>query len=220
MGRVEELASVAFKKMSLLETAEAREALSLDAKKCTVGEWRRRNLAKTGGVGGLTGVVGGPVGLALEGADLAYLLAAGGRACYGIGHILNREIDYENDIPLILAIWSDVATTASTVGAGKVGIKVSAKVGMKATSKVVGKVLSKMAFKGSTKASSKVAAKAAAKLIAKSMAKLSTKWIPIIGGLVSGGVNVWVISGLIKAAEQYYSNDYVVLDDEIFVDVD
>jgi hypothetical protein len=190
------------------------------ARRYTVREWKRRSVGKVAGVGGLTGVLGGPVGIALEGADIAYLLAACGRACYGVGHILGHEVDYEADIPLILAIWSDVATTATTVGAGKFGVKVSAKLGTKTMGKVVGKLVTKMAFKSSTKASSKVAAKAAAKLIAKSVAKLSTKWIPVIGGLVSAGVNVWVMSGLLDAAEKYYSNDFVVLGDDVVEDID
>jgi len=43
-----------------------------------------------------SGIIGGPIGFALEGVDLAVLLRVCSRACYGIGYILdNKEINYD-----------------------------------------------------------------------------------------------------------------------------
>lgn len=49
--------------------------------------------------------------------------------------------------------------------------------------------------------------------------KASTAWIPLFGGAVSGGVNVWLVKSFLDAAEQYYSAQqmdeavYLVLND-------
>ena len=49
------------------------------------------------------------------------------------------------------------------------------------------------------------------------MTKLTAKtglgWIPFIGGVVSAGVNWWLVDGLLTAAEQYYTNDYIIIND-------
>lgn len=63
---------------------------------------------------------------------------------------------------------------------------------------------------------SSAASKAATKLTAKLAAKTGFGWIPLIGGVVSAGINWWLLSGLLDAAETYYKSDYIVLkDDEI-----
>jgi hypothetical protein len=57
-----------------------------------VTQWRRKTIAKVTGVGFLTPILGGLGGGLLAALDLAYLFAAAGRGCYGIGHILGRDI--------------------------------------------------------------------------------------------------------------------------------
>lgn len=191
------------KKMALVGDDDAKQSLKNDANGKTIDEWKTGLKFKVAGVGGLTGVVGGPVGLLLEGADIAYLLAACGQACYGVGHIRGREIDYDLDIPMILAIWSGAAEAATYNVVGKTAIKVGGKVSIKVGAKVGSKLLAK------------VVPKVGAKLAAKAASKISTKWIPIIGGLVSAGINYWVADGLIEAADRYYLNDYVVVDEDL-----
>jgi hypothetical protein len=228
----------AIKSMALLNGKEAKEDLKKEALQHSLQEWKAISNAKVAGVGGLTGLLGGPIGLALEAGDIAYLFAASGRACYGVGHISGAEIDYENDIPLILAIWSGAAEATGFVATGKVGIKaggyivkaggkILGKFGTKVVAgatlsmagksggKVAGKIISKTFFKGSTKAASKIVTKVGAKVGAKVATKAGFKWLPLIGGVVSAGINYWVASGLMDAAQQYYNNEYIVFDDEL-----
>ena len=137
-------------------------------------------------------------------------------------------MDYVIDGKLILALWVGEGEIATAVPAGKVGIKINNKTASASTaSAVTGMVVSKVAAKLSTKLlaklTSKIVAKAVAKISVKLAAKTSTVWIPLFGGVVSGGVNVWLVGGLLKASEQYYtaqkSNEavYLVLNDNDFV---
>ena len=226
--------SKAIQSMALVGDEEAKEKLKDEALSfATVEDWKSRQVAKVAGVGGATGLLGGPWGLALEAADIAYLFAVSGRACYGVGHILGRELDYESDIPLILSVWSGAGETAAFVGIGQVGIKaggvaaktfgVSAKIIAGATlaatgkagGKVAGKIITKAAFKGGAKVSTKIVTKVGGKVGSKAATKLGFKWMPLIGGLVSAGINYWVANGLVEAAIDFYNSEYVVFDDEI-----
>ncbi|WP_298065759.1 hypothetical protein [uncultured Acinetobacter sp.] len=198
----------AIKGMALVADDEARKKLKEDALANSLDDWKIGLKMKVGGVGGLTGVLGGPVGLLLEGADIAYLLASCGQACYGIGHIKGRNIDYNIDIPIILAIWAGAAEASMYTVAGKSAMKIGGKVAIKSGvvigSQLLGKVIPKVA----------------AKIGAKLASKVSTKWIPIIGGIVSAGINIWVADGLLDAAEKYYSNNYVILDSDLSAIID
>jgi len=222
--------------MAMLGTSEARQKLKKDALGCTLDDWKYKSQAKCGGVGFLTGVVGGPMGLAMEAGDTGYLLAMAGQSCYGIGHILGKQIDYNKDIEGILAIWSGAAKGISKneidaitgtklavlpIG-GKMAVKLTAKTFPKLVSKVGGmtlpiiakKISPKLATKLATKVSTKVMGKAGAKVSAKVASKISTKWIPIAGGVISAGINIWIIDTMIGAAEEYYRSDYVLVDME------
>jgi EcsC protein family len=214
-----ETIAAAIRKMALIESAEAKESLKSTAKSYTLSGWKTAQTAKLGGVGALTGLVGGPVGLALEGLDIAYLLAAAGRGCYGIGHILGKDIDYDADLTMILAVWCGAAEASTTVAAGKIGIKVGGTTGLgigaKVAGKLAGKLASKSAFKLASKSGAVVVGLAATKLATKIASKLAVKWIPIIGGIVGAGINVWIMNGLLSAAESYYSAEYVVVSDDL-----
>jgi len=205
----------AIKSMALVESEESRLSLKNEARSYNITSWKDLTIAKVSSVGVLTGLAGGPVGLALEVGDIAYLLAASGRGCYGVGHILGCEIDYDSDINGILAIWSGVAEASNGVALGKVRFKISTKIGAKASGKILGKLVAKIVLKSGTKASQKILAKVIAKLLAKLTTKISTKWIPIIGGITSGGINFWVASGLMDAAQKYYDNEYLVFDESL-----
>lgn len=201
--------------MALLQSDAEREELRRNAQSHSMSDWKTKSVAKVAGVGGLTGLAGGPIGLALEAADLAYLFSAAGRACYGVGHILGAEIDYENDIQLILAVWTDAAEVSGCASVGKVAVKVGGKAGIKVAGKSAAKIMSKVAVKGSTKAANKIIAKVGAKLLGKLTTKVAAKWIPFVGGAISAGINYWVADGLMSAAERYYSNEYLLLGDEL-----
>jgi hypothetical protein len=74
-----------------------------------VVRWTDRQRHKVGAVGFLTGLPGGLLIPPMIAGDIAYLMAVAGRGCYGVGHIFKRQIDYERDIPMILAVWSGAA---------------------------------------------------------------------------------------------------------------
>ena len=46
------------------------------------------------------------------------------------------------------------------------------------------------------------------KLVAKLFAKAETSWVLILGGVVSGGINWWLIDGLLEVAENYHRYNY------------
>lgn len=219
-----ETIAAAIHKMALIGSDDAKNSLRTTAKTYSLDGWKRIHVAKLGTVGALTGVVGGPVGLALEGLDIAYLLAASGRGCYGVGHIKDRDIDYDVDLAMILAIWCGAAEAGGAIVAGKIGIKIAGKVavtiGANIAGKLAGKLAAKAAMKLGSKGGAKVIAYASSKLVAKIASKMSVKWIPILGGIVGAGINVWIMNGLMTAAVSYYSNEYVILSDDLAFDLD
>jgi hypothetical protein len=172
--------------MALKGSDEAKDELRRAAKQYSVEGWTAAQIAKAGAVGAVTGLPGGPLGLALEGLDIAYLLAAAGRGCYGVGHIKGRDVDYEWDLSLILAIWCGAAEACGAIAAGKVGIKVAGKaavgIGANVAGALAGKLAAKSAMKFGSKAGAKVVALASTKLAAKVLAKASVKWVPLLGG--------------------------------------
>jgi len=199
----------AIESMAMMDT-ESKKELKESTKDHDFNSWKTQCLGKGGGVGFLTGLAGGPVGIALEVADTGYLIAMAGRASYGVGHIHNKVIDYENDIEGILAIWAgagktinkrDLALKTAIPVAGKIIVKANFKFGMKIAAKL----------------SSKILAKASAKLSAKIASKLATKWVPILGGVVSGAINIWVLDGLIDAAEDYYTSDAILINEDVLL---
>jgi hypothetical protein len=36
----------------------------------------------------------------------------------------------------------------------------------------------------------------------------------VLGGAISAGINVWLLTGLMDAAEAYYKSDYLIIHDE------
>jgi hypothetical protein len=205
----------AFTSMADFGSSSAKAELMTEAGRHSLDEWKSVNRAKTGGTGVLTGILGGPWALAAEGADMAYLLRTSARASIGIGHILDKDVEHEVDMYAILAIWCGVAQATMHVATGKFAVKVGGKLGMQYGLTTTATVVAKSVLKGNPKIAAKIATKAAGKLGAKLATKLGTKWIPVVGGVASAAVNIWVINGLMDAAQGYYTNDYVVFDNEI-----
>ena len=123
MSPLHEKLAAAIHAMALKGSDEAKDELRRAAKQYLVQGWTAAQIAKAGAVGAVTGLPGGPLGLALEGLDIAYLLGAAGRGCYGVGHIKGRDVDYESDLSIILAIWCGAAEACGAIAAGKVGIR-------------------------------------------------------------------------------------------------
>jgi len=63
----------------------------------------------------------------------------------------------------------------------------------------------KLARKKVVKLGAKLATKLSIKLAKKLGAKAFAGAVPIVGSIVGGGVNLWIINGLIEAADKYYS---------------
>ena len=201
------LIAKAIESMAMMDI-DSKKELKQSTQNHDFNSWKMQCLGKGGGVGFATGLLGGPVGIALEVADTGYLIAMAGRASYGVGHIHNKVIDYENDIEGILAIWAgagktiskgDLAVLTTAPIAGKLVVKANAKIGVKIAAKV----------------SSKIIGKTSAKIAGKVASKLTTKWIPIIGGIVSAAINAWVLDGFIDAAEDYYNSDAILINDNL-----
>jgi transcription termination factor NusB len=183
--------------------------------------WKAERLAAVGAPGALTGAIGGPVGLSAILPELWLCERNGTTGAFGIGHLLGCQIDYNLDREMILAIWAGEGSLETSVPAGKVGIKINNKAASSA--RLMGVVIQFSLLKGSAKLLVKLSAKLVAKVAAKIGAKLAVKTggaaIPIYGAFVSGGVNLWLVQGLLNAAEQYYSAQsmnqavYLVLND-------
>lgn len=204
----------AFSSMANFNSTQEKEELSKEIKHYNLDSWKNLNRTKTGSAGFATGVLGGPWAVAAEGADMAYLLRTCARASIGIGHILNADIDHEEDIYAILAIWSGAAEAANHAVQGKLLIKVGSKVGIKYGAATTAAILSKSTLKGGSKLATKIIALASSKMAAKLSTKIATKWIPVVGGAASAAVNLWVINGFMDAAHKYYTNEYLSVDEE------
>lgn len=209
-----------FKGLSNLGTEQERLVLEQKVKNYSgISAWKQDNISLVVASGAASGMAGGLVGLAAIPVDLMWCGRIGAHGSIGVGYILGCDVDFEQDMNMILAIWGGIGEASMTVPAGKVGIKVGGKIAAKSvaivTGAVTGTVIYKYALKGGSKLSAKLAAKATSKAATKFMTKLAAKtgvgWIPFIGGAVSAGVNWWLVDGLLTAAEQYYSNDYVIL---------
>jgi hypothetical protein len=117
-----ELYGAAIRRAALMWSDAEKLKLEEHARKKGLVRWTALQKRKVGAVGFLTGLPGGIWAAPLEVADLAYLLGTVGRGCYGIGHILNRSVDHEHDLPMILAVWSGTAHMATAATAGQVAM--------------------------------------------------------------------------------------------------
>jgi hypothetical protein len=112
--------------MALLGDEGAKVKLCADAQQYSITEWKLLFQTKVTTIGAITGIPGGIGGALFTTADILYLFTASGRACYGIGYIIDkRPVDYDSDIANILSIWAGVAKATNRVAVGKFGLKLS-----------------------------------------------------------------------------------------------
>jgi hypothetical protein len=181
-------------------------ALRRQARRHTLDSWRKYLRWRVGSVGALAGLPGGPISVLCEGVDLLYLIRTSGRGCLGIGHIMKqRPVNYDNDLLLILALWSGAATAAMALTAGKFAIKLGSPVlvtvGAKAAGASIGTTVTKVTLKLGTKTTAAILSSVATKFITKAATKIGMKAIPIVGGIAGAVINLWVLNGLLDAAE-------------------
>jgi len=190
--------------------------------------WRYKYQAYGAGTGFLGGVTGGPLGIGMTVADLIALRRFLLRGVVGIGLLEGKKIDLKTDLPAITMIWSGKMSVLEIPEYA--GAKVAVKIGQKAQIKSMMLVVdagSKLLAKAASKASVKLGNKSLAKtlplivtpLTAKAASKVSAKqlfsWIPVLGGAVSGGVNIWIIRDFLKSAQVYYRNEDFVVDADL-----
>jgi hypothetical protein len=142
-------------------------------------------------------------------ADVLFLMNRMSVCSYGIGAIIGSsqnlgDILEEEDFAIVLARWGG-EEDLTNAALGKTCSELVAKVGGKAATKVLAKQAAKSA---GILLGKKLAGKVGIKVGAKFGAKLGTKavsgWIPILGATVSGGINLWFITGIADAAESWY----------------
>jgi len=77
---------------------------------------------------------------------------------------------------------------------------------------------SSVMFFTSKKIFKKVLIKGSAKFAKKIGSKFFIKIIPLIGPVVTAGINVWILNGFAEAAKEYYDSDYVMISEDISKD--
>jgi hypothetical protein len=156
----------------------------------------------------------------MELADITYLMAVAGRGCYGVGHIFNRSVDYERDIPMILALWSGSARVATAATAGQVAMQFAhplivqhgTAAGVQLAGAAAIQFSSFVASQTGLKFLENILPKALVKVGSKITSKIVAKSVPVLGGLVSFFVNRWICDGLMRAAEKYYASPFIVIE--------
>ncbi|MCA9068187.1 MAG: hypothetical protein KDA84_04655 [Planctomycetaceae bacterium] len=174
----------------------------------SLGGWRVQQQGLVTGSGAASVAIPGLhlIGIA---ADVAFLMNRMSVCSYGIGAILGNENGCGNileaaDFAVILARWAGDASI-NDAAIGKASAELAGKVGSKSAAKLLAKT---MCEKGGLLAGQKLAGKLGAKVGAKFGAKLGSKatlgFIPFLGAAVGGGINLWFITSVADAAEEWY----------------
>ena len=206
------------KRAVLLNPGYSEEKLREDALGAGLVKWTDQKRLQVGSVGMLAGLPGGRLSWVLMVADVTFLMSTTVRGCYGIGYIQKRNVDYKNDIPLIMAIWAGSAHVASSASIGKVALKVANPLIVHGASNAAvalsAQAIQSLAAQTGSKLLVYLMPKLLGKIAAKMAAKTVSTSIPVLGGCVSWLINRWICGGLMQAATEYYSADYVVLEHE------
>ena len=196
----------------------------------TIGRWKAAQAAQTGAAGAAAAAV--PLlHLPAMAADVAFLLHKMAFCSWGVGGLLGARVDGKDDFALILGVWSGdlqetelpaAVITGTAAGymalqvsqhgataaigqlAGQVGGAVFSAAGNKAAAKVGSKALGKSAGKVGAKISAKLAQKMVTKIGPKLAAKGVSGFLPVLGPVVSGGVNAYFTKDIADSAETYY----------------
>lgn len=223
--------------------------LRRESRKNTSTNWLDINAVTTGGAGLLTGFFGGPWSIAAETADIAVLLRSISRGCFGVGYIISDQVDFEEDMIYIMALWTGCASIIpvpsgifesgrqyspdiayeliGALPAGKIAVKLLLYGGasnpqlLKIGAKLCVYSISMLLKKGTPKFVVKIAGKAAEKVLPKAVGKLGGKWIPVIGGVLSAGINLWVYQQITHHALKYYramtkEGNFLVMNKSLF----
>ena len=168
-----------------------------------LAEWKRTQQALVTASGAGAAAVPGLhlVGMA---ADVMFLMNRMSVCSYGIGAILATEANLGNvlepeDFPVVLAVWAGEESVAEAIGG--TGPKVLGKSVYRILAKTV---CEKAGLLADGKMSRSLANKVAARFAGKLGGKAATGFVPLLGAVVGGGVNLWFLSGIATAAEQWF----------------
>ena len=168
-----------------------------------LAEWKRTQQTLVTASGAGAAAVPGLhlVGMA---ADVMFLMNRMSVCSYGIGAILATEANLGNvlepeDFPVVLAVWAGEEGAAEAIGG--TGPKVLGKSVYRILAKTV---CDKAGLLADGKMSRSLANKVAARFAGKLGGKAATGFIPLVGAVVGGGVNLWFLSGIATAAEQWF----------------
>lgn len=170
----------------------------------TLPEWKTLQKSLVTGSGVLSAAI--PVfHFATMAADVAFIINRMGVASLGVGAIQCRDHGLGNlledeDFEAILGYWGDCD-----------GVKTAMRVKGKAAGKIVTKgvtkaVLQKSGYMTGNKIAGKAAGKIGSKFAAKFAGKMGGGFVPIAGPAISGAVNLWLISSMIKASSSFYQD--------------
>ncbi len=146
-------------------------------------------------------------------ADVMFLMNRMSVCAFGIGAILGTEAQLGNvlepeDFAVVLAVWAGEGGIADAIsgkgpadGTGVGGGKVLGKSVYRILAKTVAEKAGLMA---DGKLSGPLAGKVAGRFAGKLGGKAATGFIPLVGAVVGGGVNLWFLSGIATAAEQWF----------------
>ena len=146
-------------------------------------------------------------------ADVMFLMNRMSVCSYGIGAILGHQANLGNvlepeDFAVVLAVWAGEGGIAEAI-AGKQTSDTSNVTGGKVLGKSVYRILAKTTCEKAGllidgKLSGPLAGTVAARFGGKLGGKAAAGFIPLLGPVVGGGVNLWFLSGIAAAAEQWF----------------
>jgi len=174
----------------------------------TLSDWRGAQTAMVAGSGAAAVVIPG-LHLAGMAADVIFLMNRMAVCSYGIGAIrgydtLRDNILEDEDFAVVLAHWTGEVDIRSAFSA-KCAADLATKVGGKFGAKLIAKELAKGAgLLIGKKIGGKLGAKLGVKFGAKMGGKAVAGFIPFLGAVVGGGINVYFISEIANAADEYY----------------
>jgi hypothetical protein len=178
-----------------------------------LSEWSTLQKSMVGASGAASMVLPGLhlVGMA---ADIAFVLNRMSVASLGVGAIIGNQTGAGNileqeDFAAVLGYWcDDEGIQHAMKGKGSASAtKLTAKLASKAFTKGLAKtMLASSGYLIGQRLGGKAMGKAAAKFAGKFAGKAVGGFIPFVGPIVSGGVNVWLLTGIIDASKRYYAD--------------
>lgn len=198
------------------------DSLYAGTKHYSIEDWELQQRALVTGSGAAVVAIPG-VHLAGLAAEFAFVVNRMGVTSYGVGAI-KTPADMENplereDFIGILKYWAGEEDFMELMK-GKGAADLSTKVGVKLVTKVGGKLalsglapalMSTGGYMIAKKVGAKTLAKPAAKFAAKYAGKALGGFVPILGPIVGGAVNLWLISSIIDASKSYYQDKFQLI---------